>query len=169
MTQVFVSYAREDHRAALPIIEAISEAGLTVWHSDAILPGDTVMREVRRALDTAQCVVVLWSEAAAQSRLLQQELHRVIQAWSSDRLVLAALDDGPLPLGLRDLLPISVRGASGPGVKQLIKRARAIIRQGALARSPNSSGLTPAPHPVQSVRRRRSAAIVAALLIVGFA
>ena len=165
MTQVFICHAREDHSAALPIIEAIGQAGLTVSLSDAVSPGEAVLQEVRHALDTAQCVVILWSKAASQSRFLHQAIH----AWSSDRPVLAALDGTPLPLGLRDLSPISIRGESGSGAKQLIERAQAIIQQGGIARPPNSNDASPAPPPARPERRRRFAAIIAASLIVGFA
>jgi TIR domain len=129
MSQVFISYAREDRETALRIVETVGQAGLQVWHYDAISPEGSFEEQVRRELETALCVVVVWSEAAARSHFLQAEvLHRAIQAWSSDRLVLAALDDTPLPVGLRDLSPImAIREGSDSGTKELIKRARGIV------------------------------------------
>ena len=118
MTQVFVSYAREDLRVALPLIEAIGQTGLNVWHPGAISPEGSFVEQGRRELESAQCVVLLWSKAAAQSGFVQQEIRQAIQAWSSDRLVLAALDDAALPVGLRDLSAFSIRGASDSGTKQ---------------------------------------------------
>src|SRR5262249_17912375 len=84
MAQVYVSYGRGDLDAALPIIEAISEAGLTVWHQGKLSAGSVWLEEVRRELDNAKCVVLLWSKAAAQSDYLQQEIGWAIQAWSSE-------------------------------------------------------------------------------------
>jgi TIR domain len=127
MAQVYVSYGGKDRGAAQPVIEAMTQAGLDVWHFDEFSAGGSLLEQMRRELDEAQCVVVLWSKAAAQSAYMQQEIHHAIQAWSSDRLVLAALDDTPLPVGLRDLSPISIREASDSGTKQLIERARAIV------------------------------------------
>jgi hypothetical protein len=127
MAQVYVSYGEKDRGSALPVIEAMHQAGLDVWHYDMISAGSSFLEQMRRELDKAQCVVVLWSEAAAQSEFLQQEIHHAIQAWSSDRLVLAALDDTPLPVGLRDLSPISIQEASDSSTKQLIERAQAIV------------------------------------------
>ena len=133
MAQVYVSYGEKDRGTALPVIEAMHQAGLDVWHYGMILAGGSFLEQMRRELDKAQCVVVLWSKAAAQSDFLQQEIHHAIQAWSSDRLVLAALDDTPLPLGLRDLSPISIREASDSGTKQLIERAQAIVGRSSVA------------------------------------
>jgi hypothetical protein len=113
------------------------------------------VQEVRRALDTAQCVVILWSEAAMRSGFLQQEIHQAIRAWSSDRLMLAALDDTPLPVGLRDLSPISIESASSSGVEILIERAQAIVQRGAIASSPHSIGSTRA-----GIQRDPHAAVV---------
>lgn len=119
MAQVFVSYADKDREAALPIIGAISQAGLEVLHPSTLTPGDDSF------LRKANCVVVLWSQAAAKSLVVQQ----AVIAWSIDKLVLATLDDTPLPVGLRDLSPspISIRGASDSGTKQLIGRVRAMV------------------------------------------
>ena len=127
MFRIFVSFAAGDRDAALPIIEAIGRAGLAVSHPDMIPLGEDFRRSIQREIETADCVVILWSETAAQSHFVQQEVRRAIQAWSSDRLVLAALDDAPLPIGLRDLSAISIRDASDFGTKQLIERARAIV------------------------------------------
>ncbi len=57
---------------------------------------------VERAIETTDCVIVLWSIAASQSEFAALELKHAIKAWSEDRLVLVALDDTPLPMGLRD-------------------------------------------------------------------
>ena len=130
MAQVYVSYARHDLNAALPIIEAINEAGLNVWHHREPSAGVDWAIEMQRQIEEAQCVVVLWSKAAAQSSFVEREIqihHAAIQAWSLNRLVLAALDDTPLPVGLRDLPNISIR--SRFDLEQLIERARAVVSQ----------------------------------------
>ena len=123
---VFVSYAASDGAAALPIIGAIRQAGLNI-SNDELQGGarfDHQIHEIKRA----DCIVVLWSEAAASSLWVQQEIRQAtIQAWSADRLVLAALDDTRLPIGLRDLSVISIQGASDFDTQQLIDRIRATL------------------------------------------
>jgi hypothetical protein len=113
MTEVFVSYSRTDRRVALPIVVAIGEAGLQVRRSAMSYAGDPLAEQIERELGEAQCLVVSWSEAAAQSLWVQQEVRYAIRAWSSDRLVLATLDDTPLPVGLR-ARPIMNRRNSDP-------------------------------------------------------
>jgi hypothetical protein len=113
MTQVFVSYAGRDAKVALPVIEAIGQAGFSV--SSRITAGLDLgmagfIERLQRELETAQCVVVLWSAAAGQSDMVREEIRHAIQAWSSDRLVLAMLDDAPLPVGLSDEVRYFVSG-----------------------------------------------------------
>jgi hypothetical protein len=128
--QVFVSSSTKDRHAAEPIIEAIKQAGLSSVFSSAdydISPGYPWPQQIENAIISSRCLVVLWSKAAAQSEWLQHEIYFAIRAWSSDSLVLAALDDAPLPMGLRDLSAIQIRNADDSGTKQLIERARAIV------------------------------------------
>src|SRR5262245_54343923 len=130
MTQVFISYVHKDRDAALPIIEAFSQAGLNVW--EPVFGGDDFNEKVQHALDTAKCVVFLWSKAAAQSEYFRErEFRYALHGWSSDRLVLVKLDDTPLPVGLRDLSAISIRGNTG--TNQLISRVQVIVRRGEVA------------------------------------
>src|SRR6185295_13306647 len=101
MGQIYVSYSKSDHQAAKAIVAAIRQAGLDAFDESYLPPA--------KAIDYAQCVVVLWSKAAANSEWVQLEIQRALKAWASDRLVLATLDETPLPVGLRDLSPIHVR------------------------------------------------------------
>ena len=79
---------------------ALQEAGLNAagysWGSGVANGKDAV----RSQLETASCLVMLWSRAASQSNEVQQEVQRAIQAWSHARLVLVTLDDAERPVGL---------------------------------------------------------------------
>jgi hypothetical protein len=119
MTHAFVRYAAEDRDAALPIIEALRQSGSDVEFGE--IGGEA------EQLDTATCVVVLWSKATAQSIYVLDEIQQAIKAWSSGRLVLASLDDTPLPVGLRDLSAIPIGDRSDSGTKQLTERVAASI------------------------------------------
>src|ERR1700733_9863946 len=122
---IFVSHASEDRVAALPIIEAINQAGFTAWPYDK--PDASRADETEHRIETAQCVIVLWSRAAAASRSVQQEVRQAIQAWSADRLVLALLDDAPLPVGLSDLPTVVMSSDGDTDKKQLISRIEVIV------------------------------------------
>jgi hypothetical protein len=122
LAHVFVSHAITDRKAAAPIIEALAQAGFVVSH------GSSIATEQGRAdMRGAEGVVVLWSQAAAESSSLAEDTREAVRLWSSGRLLLATLDDTPLPLGLRDIPTTSIH--DGSSVEQLAKLAKDIVRR----------------------------------------
>lgn len=61
MSDIFISYAREDYDAAQRLAEALGGRGWSVWWDRTILAGEHFEKEIREALHKARCVVVLWS------------------------------------------------------------------------------------------------------------
>lgn len=93
MSEVFISYARQDEAAARRVMAALQAAGFTVWW-DAELPAHRAYSEVIESrLRDAEAVVVLWSKAAAASQWVRAEADF---ARSAGKLVQAQLD-GNLP------------------------------------------------------------------------
>ncbi len=129
MNEVFVAHSRDDRAAVRPIIKAMRVAGLSVWHPDKLPFGANFAARQQTALDKALCVVVIWSKAATASQWVQEGIKASIRAWSSNRLLLVALDDTPLPVGLRDLATIALQSGSTDATKNLVERARLIVRQ----------------------------------------
>jgi len=99
---VFVSYARDDERAARTIIELLERAGYQAWWDGLIPGGERFGAEIAKALEGARAVVVLWSANANESHWVQDEA-----GWARDRhkLVPLSLDGAKPPLGFRPLLP----------------------------------------------------------------
>jgi hypothetical protein len=73
MAQIYVSYSKSDHQAATAIIAAIRQAGLDPFDDSHLQPGGSFNDIIVEAVDNAQCVVVLWSRAAANSEWVQLE------------------------------------------------------------------------------------------------
>jgi hypothetical protein len=117
--KVFFNYAQTDRALIEPTVAAFRDADLQA--------------EPVESRDEASCVVVFWSRAAANSEWVQDEIRKAVKDWSSGRLLLATLDDTPLPIALRDLEPIDVRG----GAKQLLARAERLVG-GERRRKPHS-------------------------------
>ncbi len=98
MSNVFISYAKEDAAFAGTLAEALQRVGFSVWWDRHIPPGKTWDDVIGRALDAAACVVVLWSQTSIQSRWVREEAER---AASRGCLipVLAGEVDPPLGFG----------------------------------------------------------------------
>jgi hypothetical protein len=167
VAEVYVSYTQKDRDAALSMIEEIRRANLSVWHPGTIKSQANWGEQIRHELEAAKCMVFVWSNAAAPSEWLQQEINNAIKAWSCDRLVVATLDDAPLPVGLRDLSPISIRDVSG--TKQLIKRVQAIVSVQATVSVPESAAAerAPAKTPVRRLAWIIGAIVFGGLVLVG--
>lgn len=85
----------------LPIIARFEVAGFTVGYPSR---GDEWA--------ASASLIVLWSKAFPEWSFVQREIRQAVEAWAAERLVLATLDDTPLPVGLRDIPAISLRRAS---------------------------------------------------------
>jgi pantoate kinase len=64
MSDIFISYAKEDRGKAKDIAEALKRQGLSVWWDRSIPPGKTFDTVIEEALDAANCVIVLWSKTS---------------------------------------------------------------------------------------------------------
>src|SRR5687767_3696959 len=73
MSDVFISYAKEDRAKAAELAAAMESQGWTVWWDRQIPPGRTFDEVIEEALTTARCVIVLWSELSVASRWVRAE------------------------------------------------------------------------------------------------
>jgi hypothetical protein len=98
MSDVFISYAKEDRERARTIATALQERGWSVWWDRDIKAGQTFDLIIENELDTAKSVVVLWSNHAVASEWVKNEA-----ATASERGVLipVMIDDVKLPLEFR--------------------------------------------------------------------
>jgi hypothetical protein len=128
MADIFVSYARKDEQAVQPLVKALDQASFRMDGPSDWPAGANWTHNATSRIDAAECVVVMWSKAAADSEFAQEEIRQAIRAWSSDRLVLVTLDATPLPVGLRDIQAISVQGGYDVAAKDLIERVGAISK-----------------------------------------
>ena len=117
MADVFLSYSRADEDAALLLAAALEAAGLDVARS-AVNSLDA-----NHPVAQTPCVIVLWSAKAASAPDRAQEVKLALAAWSTDRLVLAVLDDSELQAGLRDLKTYDLSADRKRTTKEIIERA----------------------------------------------
>jgi TolB-like protein/tetratricopeptide (TPR) repeat protein len=75
MTDVFISYKREDYARVKPLADALTADGLQVWW-DMEIPGGAGWRQtIEDALRNAKCVLVVWSRRSVgpEGEFVQEE------------------------------------------------------------------------------------------------
>lgn len=67
MTDVFISYSRDDRNKVRLIAHGLAAEGFAVWWDPEIRPGKKWNDAIRRALDNAAAVVTVWSPKSSKS------------------------------------------------------------------------------------------------------
>ncbi len=118
---LFLSYGRPDRAFAEKIAAGLRDAGFVVWWDALIEGGAAFARSIEAALDTADVVVVLWSEASVQSDWVRDEAGR---GRDRKRLVPISIDGSHPPLGFRQYHAIDMtkwRGKESPEFGMLVR------------------------------------------------
>ena len=168
MAQVLVSYSRADEERARHIVEALGRSGFRVSQPRDFPLGVSMADAVAQQIERADCVVVVWSRAAARSEWVQREVHLAIEAWSAGKLLLVSLDDAPLPVGLRDLEAIPFGGAQN--TYDVVARVAQMVHGGQEPRAmATHAPIAQARRPASGARRGPVAlgAILGLLLFAG--
>lgn len=100
MADVFVSYKREDRELVRPLVRALQARGFTVWWDSRIETGENWLACIKRALDDASCVIVVWtSQSVGQDGLHASEIieAEVEEGRKRNVLLPVQLQNGPFP------------------------------------------------------------------------
>ena len=73
MSDIFLSYAREDRDRAETLANALAALGWSVWWDPNIIAGQAFDHAIEAALGETKCVVVLWSHHSIQSEWVKNE------------------------------------------------------------------------------------------------
>jgi len=73
MSDIFISYSSSDRPKAQKLGKRLEEEGWSVWLDRKIPPGQSYSKVIEEALNSAKCVVVLWSKASVASEWVQNE------------------------------------------------------------------------------------------------
>jgi Flp pilus assembly protein TadD len=121
MAGIFLSYGRQDAVAAKAIACALEKSGHTVWWDPNIRGGAEFSEAIEEALNAADAVVVLWSAHAIKSPWVRDEASI---GRDTGRLVPAALDTTPPPMGFRQFQTINLsnwkQGSRARAYRQLL-------------------------------------------------
>src|SRR5690349_6542491 len=95
MSDVFISYARENAAVAQQVAEALRGLGFAVWRDDEIPAHRAYAEVIEERLHAAKAVVVIWCERAARSEWVRSEADRAREA---RKLVQLNVDGVRLPM-----------------------------------------------------------------------
>ena len=165
MAHVLISYKREDEVRVARLVKALQANGLEVWWDQALPAGEEWRENISEALETAGCVIVVWSHGSVgpEGGFVRDEAGH---AKTRNILVPIRIDVVLPPLGFEELQAVDLRHWKGsprdPFLRDLVAACRA-----KLAGKP----VPPARGPAARLFRRASAgsaagALVAALWIV---
>lgn len=96
MSDIFISYKKEDAGRVVRIVEALRAEGFSVWWDHGITPGAQWDQTIQQQLDMAKAVVAVWSSLSRDAPWVKEE-----SAVGKNRgiLVPVRIDDVEPPLG----------------------------------------------------------------------
>src|SRR5262249_25242019 len=128
MSDIFVSYKREEQAAARKLADALEKEGWTVWWDPKLRAGERFDDVIEIALKESKCVVVMWSKLSVNSRYVRDE---ATYALNRNKLVPVAIEEVELPFRFEGLHTPRLVGWNGSKnsmeYRKLVLDIRAII------------------------------------------
>ena len=100
MSDIFISYNREDQATARQLANALESEGWTVWWDPKLRAGERFNDVIEKALNEAKCVIVLWSKRSVQSLYVKDE---ATHALKRKKLVPVTIQQVELPFRFEEL------------------------------------------------------------------
>ena len=100
MSDIFVSYKREEQSVARNLADALEKERWTVWWDPKLRAGEHFDDVIEAALKESKCVVVLWSKLSVNSRYVKDE---ATYALNRKKLVPVAIEEVDLPFRFEGL------------------------------------------------------------------
>jgi hypothetical protein len=130
MSKIFISYASEDRPRAKIIAEALEHQGYSVWWDVDIPPGKTFDNTIKIELDSAKCIIVLWSWKSVLSDWVKEESSEGVKR---KILIPVLIDDVEIPLGFKRIQAARLIDWSGtlpnPEFDILLKSVKELVGQ----------------------------------------
>src|SRR4029077_18148991 len=152
---VFISYARGDKPKAELLAQALGREGFSVWWDRKIPPGKSYGQVIEQALNSAKCIVVLWSKESIASDWVKDE---AAEGVSRGILIPAMIEDVTPPLGFRQFQTANLTGWKGdsahPELQELLDAVSAQLGLDRRATEPVAKAPQQASGKIQICYRR---------------
>jgi TolB-like protein len=139
---LFVSYSRTDLARARPVIDLLDQAGFEVWWDGRLEGGENYLQTTETALETCDCVVVLWSATSVASHWVRDEAQRGRERGC---LVPLTIDGTIAPLGFRQFQLLDISGWDGRAGSAEAARILVAVRARIGGGGGEEAGAAPAP------------------------
>lgn len=131
MSDIFISYSREDKSKAKQLAEALESLGWSVWWDRIIPAGRTFDEVIEEAIINSRSVIVLWSSHSVSSRWVKLEAQEGL-----DRQVLipCKIEDVQIPFAFRNIQAANLTNWNGDKNTQefrdLVRDLRSVLETG---------------------------------------
>jgi hypothetical protein len=128
VSDIFISYAREDEARIQRLVRALEQRGLCVFWDRNIPAGQTWRTHVGKALRDARCVIVAWSLHSVDSNWVAEEAD---EGKRRGNLVPILLDAVEPPMGFRSIQAADLSdwspGADSPRFAKFLEDVQAFL------------------------------------------
>jgi formylglycine-generating enzyme required for sulfatase activity len=94
MSDIFISYKREEQAMARNLANALESEGWSVWWDPKLRAGEHFDDVIEKALNEAKCVIVMWSKLSVNSEYIKAE---ATEALEQKKLVPVKIENVNLP------------------------------------------------------------------------
>ena len=105
MSDIFISYKREEQAIARKLADALESEGWTVWWDPMLRAGERFNDVIEKALKESKCVVVMCSKRSVESQYVKHEANYALRR---NKLVPVMIEEVELPFRFEDLHTLSL-------------------------------------------------------------
>jgi DNA polymerase III delta prime subunit len=110
VSDIFISYKREEQPVARKLANALENEGWSVWWDPKLRAGERFNDVIEKALNEAKCVIVLWSKRSVESVYVKDE---ATHALKRRKLVPVTIQQVELPFRFEELHTPNLCGWDG--------------------------------------------------------
>lgn len=128
MADIFLSYSHHDRARAADIVEALTDAGFSVFWDQSTPSGADWNHWIRDQLNNARLCVTLWSRHSVESRNV---VHESTIALEEDKFVPVLIDDlrpEQFPMGFYTMQAVDSRSRTAASLARILTAVRAKLR-----------------------------------------
>ena len=149
MSDIFISYSNKDRPWVEQFAKVLAARGWSVWWDRDIPTGQTFDTVIEKALESAKCAIVVWSENAVASKWVRSEA-----ADALERMILlpVRIDNTKLPLEFRRIQTKSLidwkEGSSHSEFDKLVEEISALLKSPPATVAPVTKSWWARVHPL---------------------